>query len=257
MSWQIRQEQQRKTGRPQNDFFFKKRYRDAATGREGNQLTIIMRRAGIVQVCCQHNINLPFIKSPIWRPPVLTVLSTPCGGPQRPLRGGSRWAQVSWAPHHNHLNRTIHLIHTCSSPSICLLLLLTTAQECLTAGWIKAATVCVCVCVQECVSAPSKREKKIPSPRGVSIYTTHTYTPLHVHLCHLAYNYLRLTHTSTSVMDVPCATQCWHLTAKTYTHINYICHISCGPTLMFVWLVSVVFMFQLWIQHVLASGWWN
>lgn len=70
-----------------------------------------------------------------------------------------------------HLDRTIHPIHTHRSPSICLLLLPTTAQECLAAGQIKAAVQCVrkCVCVQE---------REIPFPRGV--YINNMNTPLHM-----------------------------------------------------------------------------
>lgn len=74
-----------------------------------------------------------------------------------------------------HLDRTIHSIHTLCSTSICLLLLLTTAQECLTAGRIKAATgTCVQVCSRVCVFV-SKRDS-MPLSRGVCMYTINKVT---------------------------------------------------------------------------------
>lgn len=80
---------------------------------------------------------------------------------------------LSSAPYH--LGSTIHPIHTHCSSSICLLLLLTTAQECLTAGVIKAATgECVFVQVFVC---ESRKDKTYPLPKGVCIYTINT--PLH------------------------------------------------------------------------------
>lgn len=77
-------------------------------------------RTGILQVCFQHNINFPFIKSPMQRPPVLTALSAPCGGPLRPPRRGSLLAQVSCALQLATLTgQYTQFIHTARPQSVC------------------------------------------------------------------------------------------------------------------------------------------
>lgn len=117
-------------------------------------------------------------KSPMWTPPVLTALSAPCVGPLGPPRRGVPVGSGLPGSPPYHLDRTIRSIHTPCSLSICLLLLLTTAQECLTAGRIKAATgLCVQVCSSVCVS----KGEKIPFPREVCIYNINT--PLHMSTC--------------------------------------------------------------------------
>lgn len=90
-------------------------------------------RARSVQIRFKHNINSQ--KRPKRGPPVLTCLSAPCWGLWGEVRCGLRSPVLSnllsWKdnkPYSYHC-----------SPSICLLVLVIRAQECLTAGRIKAA----------------------------------------------------------------------------------------------------------------------
>lgn len=73
-------------------------------------------RTGIVQACFQHNINFPVIKSPTWRPPVLTALSAPREGPLRPPEERVPVGSGLLGSPTHHLYRTIHSIHTCNLP---------------------------------------------------------------------------------------------------------------------------------------------
>lgn len=110
------------------------------------------------QVCFQHNINFPFIKSPMQRPPVLTALLAPCGGPLRPVGRGSLGVQVSWALYLTiFIGQYAQFIHTAPPQSVAPTHCSTGMPHCRKDQ--SSNRLCERKCVQECVCMSNKGGK--------------------------------------------------------------------------------------------------
>lgn len=126
------------------------------------------------QVCFQHNINFPFIKRPMHRPPVLTALLAPCRGPwgEGPL--GFRSPRLSTLPssQDNTLDSyTMLPLNLSAAPTRC-----STGMHRCRIDQSGQQAVCVRKCVQECVCMSNTRKSNLIKKGSMHKFTTLHYT---------------------------------------------------------------------------------